>query len=372
MSLKTLVIILAETRSSEITFENIKTNLIDTLSADLCVCIGVKADYDYNNPFYKLAKYKFTMIEPEEYSEVWDKVFNLVSSKFSYEILENVNTMYNKDAKYVGNFDNLDTVSLMIDKEGSDDEYIYHTNLFQKEEWKNKLYSISSSTNDTFVRENDIITFKKPLNWREFIKIPEQFMGGVGHAGSGGILIYYRWLLYQNLISNNIIENYDRFVITRSDFIYTLPHPSLDLMDGKHIWIPNEEHYGGYTDRHAILSKQNIESYLNILYKMITKSNRYFMKMRETDNWNLERLIKFHLREENKSIKEFPYIMYSVRGLNGTTRWQWGEYSEEHGYYIKYNTEYEKATYYKKMYLSRETLTFLDFYKEQINALNDI
>ena len=55
---KTLVIILAETREYELTFDNFKQNVIDTLNADLCLCIGVKPNYNYNNPFYKLAKYK--------------------------------------------------------------------------------------------------------------------------------------------------------------------------------------------------------------------------------------------------------------------------------------------------------------------------
>ena len=57
--MKTLVIILAETRAYELTFDNFKKNVIDRLDADLCLCIGIKSDYNYNNPFYTLAKYKF-------------------------------------------------------------------------------------------------------------------------------------------------------------------------------------------------------------------------------------------------------------------------------------------------------------------------
>ena len=53
---KTLVVILGETRASELTFDSFKQNVIDELEADLCLCIGVKSDYDYDNPFYQLAK----------------------------------------------------------------------------------------------------------------------------------------------------------------------------------------------------------------------------------------------------------------------------------------------------------------------------
>ena len=56
---KTLVIVLGETRAHELTFDNFKKNVIDELETDLCLCIGVSTSYDYNNPFYNLAKSKF-------------------------------------------------------------------------------------------------------------------------------------------------------------------------------------------------------------------------------------------------------------------------------------------------------------------------
>ena len=75
---KTLVIILSETRASELTFDNIKKNVIDELNADLCVCIGVKPDYDYKNPFYNLAKYKFLYNEPEDFGDAFEYAYNII------------------------------------------------------------------------------------------------------------------------------------------------------------------------------------------------------------------------------------------------------------------------------------------------------
>ena len=51
-------------------------------------------------------------------------------------------------------------------------------------------------------------------------------------------------------------------------------------MNENNIWIPNSEHYSGYTDRHAVLSKTNIEPYLNILNNLVFKSHEYFNKMK--------------------------------------------------------------------------------------------
>ncbi len=133
------------------------------------------------------------------------------------------------------------------------------------------------------------------------------------------------------------------------------------------IWIPNSEHYGGYTDRHVILSKNNIESYLNILNNLVLRSNNYFMKMKITSDWNLEQLIKFHLVQNNvlHLVKEFPYVMYSVRNINGSTRWSQGNFSNELGYYIKYQGEYNKSNYYKNEF-DKSGLTIDEFYKKLI------
>ena len=297
---KNLVIILGETRSHELTFNSFKKNVIDELNADLCVCIGVKDNYVYENSYYKLAKYKFLYPEPDDFAEAFDYAYNIISAnKHEYEIIENV-----------------------------------------------KL---------------------KPLYWREFLKIKDQFLGGIKdsqnqQAGSGGLLIFFRWFLMKNLVDNNLIDKYDRFIITRSDFIYQIPHPKVELMQENYIWIPDCEHYRGYTDRHVVLSKNNIVSYLNILNTLVIKSNEYFMKMKNRTNWNIESLIKFHLEQQNKSVKEFPYIMYSVRNINGSTTWSKGNYSNELGYYIKYQSEYDRSNYYKKEFLN-SGLSIDDFYK---------
>ena len=88
------------------------------------------------------------------------------------------------------------------------------------------------------------------------------------------------------------------------------------------IYIPNSEHYGGYTDRHTILSKNNIIQYLDIFNCFVLKSNNYFNKMKLHQKWNLEQVIKFHLKQHSliNFVKEIPYIMYSVRSENIETR----------------------------------------------------
>jgi hypothetical protein len=377
---KTLVIILSETRAAELTFDSFKKNVIDELNADLCVCIGVKPDYDYNNPIYQLAKYKFLYDEPHDFGDAFEYAYNIISqNKPKYECLHNVNALYGKlqnpqqsseNITYYGDNENIKNVN-----DYNDDEVVIYTKDFQDNFWKNQVYGIKNSNDTNLVTQENVITYKKPLYWREFLKVKDQFLGGVidshnQHSGSAGILIFFRWFLLKNLIDTDLINKYDKFIITRSDFIYQLPHPKVEHMNNNCIWIPDCEHYGGYTDRHVILSKNTIEPYLNIFNNFVLRSNEYFMKMKNHySDWNLEMLIKFHLEQNNvlHLVKEFPYVMYSVRNINGTTRWAQGTYSNELGYYIKYESEYNKSSDYKNKF-EKSGLTINEFYEKHISV----
>jgi hypothetical protein len=314
--MKTLVIILNDTRSHELTFNNFKKNVIDELNADLCLCIGVKPDYDYDNQFYKLAKYKFTYNEPDDYSDALDYAYNLIK-KPKYEFLNNINALHSKiqyprisndNITYYGDIEsNIDKIN---NNDFEDDEIIITTNNYSNEEWKNQIYGIKNSDNNNLVDEENIITLKKPLNWRDVL--------GYKTTNKDNIdlnKIFYKWFLLKNLIDNNLINEYDRFVITKSDYIYKLPFPKVDKININNIWIPDFQYNNGYSDGCAILSKTNIISYLNIFDNIAKNSNEYFIKMKNYFFWNIELLIKFHLEKNNNEhlVKEFPNIMYSIK-----------------------------------------------------------
>jgi hypothetical protein len=376
--MKTLVIILNDTRSHELTYNNFKKNVIDELNADLCLCIGVKPDYDYNNPFYKLAKYKFTYNEPDDYADAFDYAYNLIK-KPKYEFLNNINALHSKiqcprisndNITYYGDIES--NIYKINNDMFDDDEIIITTNNYSNDDWKNQIYGIKNSDNNNLIKEENIITLKKPLHWREFLKIKDQFLGGIKdinhqHPGSGAVQIFYRWFLLKNLIDNNLINEYDRFIVTRSDYMYKLPFPKVEKMNINNIWIPDEEHYHGYTDRCVILSKTNIISYLDILNNIILKSNEYFMNMKNKNDWNIEQLIKFHLEKNNliHLVKEFPYIMYTCRLLTTPTRWTSTnpDYFDTLGNYVKYISEYNKSDEYLYKYI-HSGLTIDEFYKD--------
>lgn len=195
---------------------------------------------------------------------------------------------------------------------------------------------------------------KTQHNWKSLLKIKNFWLSrikgyylikndkGIYSHGTGALLIYNRWVLLRKILELKLYKKYDRFIITRSDFIWNLHHPKLSNLNPNYIWIPNGERYGGYTDRHAVLSKYNFYDYLNLIEPILIDSKNLYDKMKSKSNWNLERYIKFHLNEKGYSnkIKFFPYIMYSIRNEKIRTTWRPGDYSIKHKYFIKYFKEY--------------------------------
>lgn len=368
--MKTLVIILSETRAYEATFDNFKKNVIDELDADLCICIGQTSDYNYTNPFYQLAKYKFLYDEPDDFADAFDFAYKtVIKDAPKRECLNNINALYGK-LKYPNDIkEGIIKLYSIDDTDDDSGDIVIHTNNFSSEMWRNTYYKIMEPSIDNLIVQDNVNTLKQHLPWREFLKIKDQWLGGIKdkhnqHNGSAGILIFFRWFLLKNLLENDLISKYDRFIITRSDYIYQLPHPRLEYMDSKYVWFPDSEHYGGYTDRHVCLSKDNIIPYLNIFNNMVLNSNKYYALMKIHNYWNLEKVIKFNLEQNkiNNMIREFPYVMYTIRLPHGKTRWIMGKYNNDLGYFIKYDSEYQKSTMYKNKFIE-SGLYISDFYK---------
>ena len=151
---KVLVVVLAETRAHEHTFQAFRENVLDLFSADLCLCVAESEFEDANNPFYQHAKYVWTCPEREDWGEAFDEA----------------------------------------------------------------------------QLERGI-----EAPWRKLLAVGDQWLGGVKghdqHPGSAAILLYFRWFLRQCLLETDVIHEYDRFIITRSDFMHRIPHVPLRLLE---------------------------------------------------------------------------------------------------------------------------------------------
>ncbi len=274
---RVLVCVLAQTRAYQFTWRNFKRHVLDELEADLAVCIGVDDHYDYANPFWQHARYRWTGPEYDDFGDGFD------------------------------------------------------------------------------IAQHHLAGGKLPIsfNWRDILQIKDQWLGGIkgqeAHPGSAGILIYFRWLLLHNLMSDGLLHKYDRFIITRSDFLWTCPHPPLSTLPPTEIWFPDGEGYGGLTDRHHVVSSQDLPYVINLIDDVVLRPDDLMTRMAPRGDWNLESYIYFHLEQQDLlgRTRVFPQVMFSVRGQQDSTRWAAGKWDEDLGVFVKYESELVSARLYE-------------------------
>lgn len=155
--------------------------------------------------------------------------------------------------------------------------------------------------------------------------------------------MFFRWLLREKLIENELVEKYDYFIITRSDYYWDSPHPKYVFEDGDSIYLPEGESYGGLSDRHMVIPKKHVLKALDVTYRMVNAPGRTFDAMRTHREWNLEKYLKFHFVIEKifDKVKWFPRNVYAVRSDTANTRWAVGYFEPEVNMVVKYQSEYE-------------------------------
>jgi len=210
-------------------------------------------------------------------------------------------------------------------------------------------------------------------SWRKLFSLKELWLNakrnGALTPNSPIILLFFRWYLKRKLLEEGLIDKYDWFIITRSDFMHHIPHIPMQLLDEKYIWIPNGEDYGGITDRHMVVSRKYIADILSIPDSVIKFPNELFEKMKNRTDWDIEGYLKFALDEMGllPKVKRFPYAMYAVRSEKMRRGWHSGKLSSRYSYYIKYINEYKTYFLTSKFIKEQE-----DWNETNIRKINNI
>mmetsp|Transcript_6743 Transcript_6743/g.9792 ORF Transcript_6743/g.9792 Transcript_6743/m.9792 type:complete len:882 (+) Transcript_6743:72-2717(+) len=163
--------------------------------------------------------------------------------------------------------------------------------------------------------------------------------------GSGAVIFLLRVFLQNKIKRLRLLEQYDRFVITRSDHYYGCLHDLNDL-DNRYMWVPSGEDYFGITDRHLVCNSSQVMKALDILPPVVTHPRRYW------NFWgNPEKLIKLRWKQEGllESVRRFPRMMFTCAVQSDTSRWAQPQTKKgmvPEGVYLKYIDEYNltKAT----------------------------
>jgi hypothetical protein len=186
-------------------------------------------------------------------------------------------------------------------------------------------------------------------DWRQLFSIKGNFLGGLSDdngrvAGSGGISMFFRWYLKRCLLQEpGLLDRYNRYVLTRSDFMYLSPHYPLANLEASQLWLPLGEDYHGYTDRHLIADRQTFLSAISLLDPILQSPGELAQELEgRQDYLSFEGYIGYAFRKAGLTsiLRRYPYTMHAVRHPDGRTSWSHGTFNERLGYCIKYKPEY--------------------------------
>jgi hypothetical protein len=280
---RVLVCLLGSTRSHQLTFPSFKQHVLDELNADLALALVIGDRYDYSNPLWQHAKYRWTAPDFADYGEAFDRVQRCLCEERNIQ----------------------------------------------------------------------------PPDWRILLRVKGIWQGRIKSSdpqpSASSILPFSRWLLLRNLQQDGVLDRYDRFVITRSDFLWLCPHPPLSILDRNALWFPDGEHWDGINDRHLVVSRKDVVSCLNGIEDILFHPEELYEDLKDRE-CNDEAFLRHHLTRRGilDRAEFFPYVMYAARATSDDSpTWSSGRYEPASGHFVKYESEFRSARAFATIIRSR-------------------
>jgi hypothetical protein len=158
-------------------------------------------------------------------------------------------------------------------------------------------------------------------NWDYIFELHKNtgLMGGIDdHIGSGAIIFAFRDFILKNKIT--ILDQYDRIILTRSDFYYIDKHPILPLVK---IYAVEGEEYGGVSDRHFVFDSDMAENVLGICDFICNQHNFNLLSKFPPNTINCESALLIYFKH-TKIYEQMEYcsrVQFTVATNGDTTKW---------------------------------------------------
>lgn len=164
-------------------------------------------------------------------------------------------------------------------------------------------------------------------------------MGGIdNNIGSGAVTFAFRHFIKNN--KKEVLEQYDRIILTRSDFYYAYKQ---QILSNNYFWIVEGEDYGGVCDRMHVFPSTMIDSVLGVVEYMDTEDG-YKEILNCRGIRNPESVLKLCFQKNGilNKLKRFPRVNYTVSTDGDPTRWMKGTIEDPNNpeLKIKYKNEY--------------------------------
>lgn len=190
----------------------------------------------------------------------------------------------------------------LIDRIDNHDIFLYLT--------KGKF---SDSALKKFEKEN-VVNFRVvdevPIDLTPYTFRPDWPPAFIGNLEPGR-QVYLQMIKSRSMLNDMIDEtgnDYDRVIFSRLDVLYDEPFKKeFDDFDLDFINIPDFHNWGGYNDRFAISSRNNMRKYFSLFDRIDEYSKEGVVLHAETN-------LKLHLDRQGAKINYFPIRFIRVRG----------------------------------------------------------
>ena len=199
----------------------------------------------------------------------------------------------------------------------------------------------------TFYQQESDLHCGTGNNWNAYCSIGGIFLGGISNcgsnAGSGGILLAFRWKLHDLLTEHRLWDKYTHFVLTRSDHLYLCPHPIIN--DTGFLWMPEGEDYGGIVDRHMVAESSLFARAINLRNEFLCKPQESLKMIENIGEVNIETFLAKFFSSQNLPIRRFPRNMFAIKLQSDPTRWSTGvdDPRTKGAFFVKYPNELNMA-----------------------------
>jgi hypothetical protein len=112
-------------------------------------------------------------------------------------------------------------------------------------------------------------------------------------------------------------------------------------LDPKVLWVPDGEDYGGITDRHLVVSREQVLQALDILPPVLQDPMQYAHLLDDRFGNTVETLIDFRWKQQALPVQRFRRMMFTCAQDGDTTRFRnMSTVQVREGVRLKYGKEY--------------------------------
>jgi hypothetical protein len=193
-------------------------------------------------------------------------------------------------------------------------------------------------------------------SWRALLRPGDHLFGGITSTehpqpGLAALVVYVRYFLKQCLDREGITKQYDWVILTRSDFLWPIPHPDVRLLSDRRIYTFDGEQYGGLAFRHLIIPRRHADRVLSLYDAVFDDAERLADRLdrwRMVMDWWILNLERFQLARMCdlglwRELRFLGYVPFTVRARGGPTAWSIGTFDDELGAFVKYPLERQRS-----------------------------